>query len=75
MIDKSCGTSTLIRHSHICPENLEIVDSDSSYDHKVDMDMIDAIIIYHDLLFHYVESENVRERDKFLNPNCEPICK
>ena len=61
------------RHSRSCPEKpeTEVVE----YDPKVDKEMVSEIIIYHDLPFHYVEYEKVRERDKYLNPECEPICR
>jgi len=37
--------------------------------------MTPEIIIYHDLPFRYVEYEKVRARDKFLNPDCQLICR
>ena len=61
------------RHSRSCPEKpeTEVVE----YDPKVDKEMVSEIIIYHDLPFRYVEYEKVRERDKYLNPECEHMCR
>ncbi|KAL0698554.1 hypothetical protein Bca4012_054676 [Brassica carinata] len=37
--------------------------------------MVTESIIYHDLPFRYVEFEKVRARDRYLNPDCQHICR
>lgn len=69
---KSLGTNTMKRHIDICPNMPKKV---NVYDHMVDRLMVSEAIIYHDLPFKYVEYEKVRERDRYLNPNCQAICR
>ncbi|KAL0655624.1 hypothetical protein Bca4012_076208 [Brassica carinata] len=71
--EKTHGTSSLNRHSKNCPAKLR---SDApKYDHIADREKMSEIIIYHDLPFKYVEYEKVRERDRFLNPDVQHICR
>jgi len=74
VVEKSYGTSTMNRHLTLCPERPQ-PETRPKYDHKVDREMTSEIIIYHDMPFRYVEYEKVRARDKFLNPDCKPICR
>lgn len=71
---KTHGTNQLKRHLESCSKMPKKVDR-PVYDHLVDRAMVTEAIIYHDLPFRYVEFEKVRERDKYLNPECKPICR
>jgi len=75
IIENSQGTSALKRHLQICQKRPQVLSEKIVYDHKVDREMVSEIIVYHDLPFRYVEYEKVRARDKYLNPNCQPICR
>ncbi|CAA7014072.1 unnamed protein product [Microthlaspi erraticum] len=68
------GTHHLLRHLEKCPKKPKEGDR-HVYDHQVDREMMSEIIIYHDLPFRYVEYEKVRARDKYLNLDCQPICR
>lgn len=68
------GTHHLNRHLEKCPKMPRNIDR-PAYDQKVDREMTSEIIIYHDLPFRYVEFEKVRARDKYLNPDCQHICR
>ena len=70
----SYGTNHLGRHLDTCLKKPPKQDK-PAYDQKVDREMISEVIIYHDLPFSYVEYEKVRARDKYLNPECQPICR
>ncbi|CAA7042097.1 unnamed protein product [Microthlaspi erraticum] len=74
-IEISQGTSAVTRHLEVCPMRGEKSEVARKYDPKVDRDMINEIIIYHDLPFKYVEYEKVRARDIYLNPDCHHICR
>ncbi|CAL9239374.1 unnamed protein product, partial [Arabidopsis halleri] len=71
---KTHGTMHLKRHLEKCPKILR-KEYRHAYDHKKDHEMTSEIIIYHNLPFRYVEYEKVRTRDKYLNPNVQPICR
>ena len=75
IIEPSQGTSALKRHLESCSKRPLGQSTDSEYDHKVDREMVSEIIIFHDLPFRYVEYPKFRARDKYLNPNCQPICR
>ncbi|XP_010513534.1 PREDICTED: zinc finger BED domain-containing protein DAYSLEEPER-like [Camelina sativa] len=75
IVETSQGTSSVKRHLAICPKRPPGVSEASEYDQKVDREMVTEIIVYHDMPFRYVEYEKVRARDKYLNPNCQPICR
>ncbi|XP_019096310.1 PREDICTED: zinc finger BED domain-containing protein RICESLEEPER 2-like [Camelina sativa] len=71
---KTHGTKSLIRHLEKCPKKPKNEDR-PPYDHQINREMTSEIIIYHDLPFRYPEYEKVRARDKYLNPECQPICR
>ncbi|XP_048604271.1 zinc finger BED domain-containing protein RICESLEEPER 2-like [Brassica napus] len=73
VVEKNHGTSILNRHSTRCPAKPR--PDAPKYDHKADREKMSEIIIYHDLLFKYIEYEKVRERDRFLNPDVQHICR
>ena len=73
VVEKNHGTSTLNRHSTRCPAKPR--PDAPKYDHKADREKMSEIIIYHDLHFKYVEYEKVRERDRFLDPDGQHICR
>jgi len=68
------GTNHLSRHLEKCPKMPKKIDR-PVYDQKIDREMVSEVIIYHDLPFRYVEYEKVRARDKYLNPDYQPICR
>ena len=68
------GTNHLKNHLEKCPKIPKKSDR-AAYDQKVDREMTAEIVIYHDLPYRYVEYEKVRARDKYLNPDCQPICR
>lgn len=71
---KTHGTNHLKRHLEVCSKVPTKVDR-PAYNQMVDREMTSEIIIYHDLPFRYVEYEKVRARDRYLNPDCQPICR
>ena len=67
----SFGTHRLQCHLDTCSR--KPLKAKPAYDQKIDRGLISEVIIYHDLPFRYVEYEKVRERDKYLNPEFQPI--
>ncbi|KAF8048765.1 hypothetical protein N665_2411s0001 [Sinapis alba] len=74
VVGKTHGTNQLKRHLEFCSKMPKKVDK-PVYDHMVDREMVTEAIIYHDLPFRYVEYEKVRERDRYLNPDVQHICR
>ncbi|XP_048637599.1 zinc finger BED domain-containing protein RICESLEEPER 2-like [Brassica napus] len=74
VVGKTHGTNQLKRHLEFCSKMPKKVDK-HVYDHMVDREMVTESIIYHDLPFRYVEYEKVRERDRYLNPDVQHICR